>query len=155
MDAIIAEVEDRLAYVIADHKALIEKPDIWPDALGYTPWVEEIWTNFISNAIKYGGEPPVIMIGATVEEDKYIRFWVQDNGDGLDLDEQTEMFTAFKRLDKIRARGHGLGLSIVKRIVTKLNGEVGVESEGVSGKGSIFSFTLPAAESGDGKNSSL
>ncbi len=149
MHDIIAEVEDRLVYMIEDHHAVLEKPEEWPDALGYTPWIEEVWTNFISNAIKYGGSPPHIKIGATVETDGRIRFWVQDNGNGLDANAQSELFTAFKRLDKIRARGHGLGLSIVKRIVNKLNGEVGVESEGIPGEGCTFSFALPAAKTTD------
>ena len=47
-------------------------------------------------------------------------------------------------LDRFRSQGHGLGLSIVKRIVEKLGGQVGVESE--VGKGSLFYFTLPIAE---------
>ncbi|MBN2501788.1 MAG: tetratricopeptide repeat protein [Anaerolineales bacterium] len=149
MHDIIAEVEDRLVYMIDDHHAVLEKPEDWPDALGYTPWIEEVWTNFISNAIKYGGNPPHIKIGATVETDGQVRFWIQDNGDGLDAKAQQELFTAFKRLDKIRARGHGLGLSIVKRIINKLNGQVGVESEDIPGEGCTFSFTLPAAEATD------
>jgi two-component system sensor histidine kinase/response regulator len=72
-----------------------------------------------------------------------VRFWVRDNGPGLTPDEQARLFTPFTRLDRIRAKGHGLGLSIVRRIVEKMGGQVDVESE--AGKGSRFSFTLPAA----------
>jgi signal transduction histidine kinase len=56
---------------------------------------------------------------------------------------QTRLFTPFERLHQQRAQGHGLGLSIVQRIATKLGGQVGVESEGIPGKGSSFFFTLP------------
>jgi signal transduction histidine kinase len=70
-------------------------------------------------------------------------FWVRDNGAGLTAEEQSRLFTPFARLDQVRAKGHGLGLSIVRRIVEKLGGQVGVESE--VGRGSVFSFTLPAA----------
>jgi hypothetical protein len=51
----------------------------------------------------------------------------------------------FTRLNQVRAKGHGLGLSIIRRIVEKLGGQVGVESEGIPGRGSVFYFTLPAA----------
>ena len=58
------------------------------------------------------------------------------------------MFIPFTRLDQARATGHGLGLSIVQRIVEKLGGQVGVESSGVPGQGSVFYFTLPSATPG-------
>jgi signal transduction histidine kinase len=54
------------------------------------------------------------------------------------------LFTPFTRLDRVRAKGHGLGLSIVRRIVEKLGGQVGVESQGAPGA-SVFYFTLPGA----------
>ena len=72
-----------------------------------------------------------------------IQFWVQDNGPGLTAEQQSQLFTQFTRLHQVRVEGHGLGLSIVQRIVTKLGGEVGVES--VVGQGSRFWFTLPCA----------
>ena len=67
---------------------------------------------------------------------------MRDNGAGLTADQQSRLFTEFTRLHFTRATGHGLGLSIVKRIADKLGGEVGVESE--VGRGSLFYFTLPA-----------
>jgi two-component system sensor histidine kinase/response regulator len=73
-----------------------------------------------------------------------VRFWVRDNGPGLTPEQQARLFAPFTRLDRVRAQGHGLGLSIVRRIVEKLGGSVGVESSGVPGQGSVFYFTLPA-----------
>ncbi len=70
-----------------------------------------------------------------------MRFWVRDNGDGLTPEDQARLFAPFTRLDQVRVKGHGLGLSIVRRIVEKLGGQVGVESQ--VGQGSTFSFTLP------------
>jgi signal transduction histidine kinase len=72
-----------------------------------------------------------------------VRFWVQDNGFGLLPEAQARLFTPFERLDQVSLEGHGLGLSIVQRIITKLAGEVGVESD--EGKGSLFWFALPNA----------
>jgi signal transduction histidine kinase len=144
MTDIVAEAQQRLDYMIEEHKAEIILPRTWPVALGYGPWIEEVWANYISNAIKYGGQPLRIELGADSQESGMIRFWIHDNGPGLKPEEQSRLFTPFTRLDQVRAKGHGLGLSIVQRIVRKLGGQVGVESE--VGRGSTFSFTLPTKD---------
>jgi signal transduction histidine kinase len=81
-----------------------------------------------------------------VQPDGTARFWVRDNGFGLTPQAQAQLFTEFTQLEPNRADGYGLGLSIVRRIVEKLGGQVGVESEGVPGRGSTFSFTLSLAQ---------
>jgi two-component system cell cycle sensor histidine kinase/response regulator CckA len=143
MGRIVAEVESQLAYVIEEYQAEIIISETWPIAQGYGPWIEEVWANYISNGIKYGGQPPRLELGATELPDGMIRFWVSDNGPGLTLEEQSELFKPFTRLSQVRATGSGLGLSIVRHIVEKLGGQVGVESE--VGHGSTFFFTLPRA----------
>jgi signal transduction histidine kinase len=70
-----------------------------------------------------------------------VRFWVKDNGPGLDADSQRSMFVPFTRVAKVSATSHGLGLSIVRRIMEKLGGTVGVESQ--LGAGALFWFELP------------
>ena len=139
---IIAEVEARLANLIQTRKAEIIKPASYPGAISYAPWVEEIWSNYISNAIKYGGTPPRVTIGAALEPGNMVHFWVADNGNGIDEAKLGQLFEQFNRLGETRIEGHGLGLSIVKRIVEKLGGTVSVTSE--VGQGSCFGFTLPA-----------
>jgi signal transduction histidine kinase len=143
MARIIAEVTQRLAYLIEEFQAEITVSEYWPVAMGHTPWVEEVWANYISNALKYGGTPPKIQLGATERSDGMIRFWVRDNGPGLSPEDQTQLFTKFTLLTQSRAGGYGLGLSIVRRIVTKFGGEIGCESE--VGEGSVFYFTLPSS----------
>lgn len=143
MVAIVADAQQRLAELIETEQVDISLPDTWPVALGYAPWIEEVWVNYLSNAIKYGGQPPRLELGASTQADSMIRFWVHDNGLGLTPEDQEALFTPFTRLDQVRATGHGLGLSIVKRIVEKFDGRVGVESE--PGQGSFFFFTLPGA----------
>ena len=86
-------------------------------------------------------------LGATAQPDGMVRFWVRDNGPGLASEDQARLFIPFTRLNQVRAKGHGLGLSIVRRIVEKLGGQVGVESHGLPGQGSSFFFTLPGAVS--------
>jgi signal transduction histidine kinase len=141
--SIVAEVQRRLSGLVEDYAAEIIVPTGWPQALGRSLWVEEIWINYVSNAIKYGGTPPRIELGATEREDGTVRFWVRDNGPGLTTEEQASLFLPFTTLHQMRAEGQGLGLSIVQRIVTKLGGQAGIESEGVPGKGCLFYFDLP------------
>jgi PAS domain S-box-containing protein len=145
MASIVAEAQGRLVYLIEEHQAELISPDTWPVALGYGSWVEEVWVNYLSNAIKYGGQPPRVELGVTEQADGMVRFWVRDNGPGLAPEEQARLFTPFTQLAQVHPKGHGLGLSIVRRIVEKLGGQVGVESE--MGRGSVFTFTLPGMAS--------
>ncbi len=144
MTGIVHEAQKRLVHMIQKSEADIIMPDVWPVAIGYGPWVEEVWVNYISNALKYGGDPPKVELGAWEQENGHIHFWVRDNGSGLTLEQQARLFTPFTRLDQVRATGNGLGLSIVRSIVEKLDGQVDVQSE--VGEGSIFIFTLPGAK---------
>ena len=142
MACIVANAQSRLIDLIEESEAEITGPKTWSLVQGYGPWVEEVWVNYISNAIKYGGKPPQITLGFSEQGSDSVRFWVRDNGDGLSLTAQAKLFKPFVQLDEIRTQGQGLGLSIVRRIVDKLGGEVGVASEGVPGRGSTFFFTL-------------
>jgi two-component system sensor histidine kinase/response regulator len=143
MGEIVAQAQQRLGWMIDDYQAKVDVPDNWPTALGHTSWVEEIWVNYLSNGLKYGGRPPVLVLGVTPQDDGMIRFWVRDNGPGIPPDMQETLFAEFTRVERTRAMGHGLGLSIVKRIADKLGGQVGVES--AEGEGSLFYFVLPGA----------
>lgn len=146
MAGIVAAVQERLSFMIEEHQAQVVSQENWPVALGHAPWVEEVWANYLSNALVYGGRPPRVELGATAPIDGMVRFWVRDNGRGIDPEEQSRLFTPFTRLSQVRTEGQGLGLSIVRRIVEKLGGTVGVESE--LGQGSLFFFTLPAGRPG-------
>jgi len=90
MATILAEAQRRLVDMIRQYRAeiIVERPAEWPLALGYAPWVEEVWVNYLSNAIQYGGRPPRIQLGAAEQPDGFVRFWVRDNGPGLSLEEQ-------------------------------------------------------------------
>jgi PAS domain S-box-containing protein len=144
----MAEVLDntlyRFKFQLQIHDVIVEQPPYWLPALGYTPWIEEIWSNYISNAIKYGGTPPRLVFGCDRHEN-HIRYWVQDNGAGIPEEVIPMLFLEFSRLDHHkRHEGHGLGLSIVARITEKLEGSCGVESR--VGHGSKFYFSLPAID---------
>lgn len=143
---IIKEVLKRLHYEIRATKAEIIMPDNWPIAMGYAPWIEEVWLNYMSNGLKYGSKEnmrPVLRLGATPEGNGMIRFWVADSGPGIPESDQRRLFRPHTRVTSKNIRGEGLGLSIVWRIVKKSGGKVGVDSE--EGAGSCFWFTLPEA----------
>jgi two-component system, sensor histidine kinase and response regulator len=144
--AIIHEAVQRLSHLIDQYQAQIELPDTWPTAVGHSAWVEEVWINYLSNALKYGGSPPHIVLGARERDDGMVTFWIRDNGPGITPENQARLFTPFTKLNEIRVQGHGLGLSIVQRIVAKLGGEVGVRSS--TDQGSTFWFSLPALRNG-------
>ncbi len=135
------EAKQRVAHQTMETGAIMETSDSWPLALGYAPWIEEIWANYLSNGIKYGGQPPHLRLGAELTGDGMVKYWVRDNGRGLSPADQARLFVPFTQLKQVRAKGHGLGLSIVQRIVEKLGGRAGVES--VIGGGSTFWFALP------------
>ncbi|GAB4265515.1 MAG: hypothetical protein Kow0080_05700 [Candidatus Promineifilaceae bacterium] len=143
---IVLEAKIRLNNILEESEAKIVMPENFPMVWGHAPWLEEVWVNYISNAVKYGGRPPHITIGFEELDDVMVRFWVQDNGRGLSAEQQRKLFVPFTRLNQASVKGHGLGLSIVKRIIEKLGGEVGIESN--LGEGSKFTFTLKKLQSG-------
>ncbi len=147
MGYLLDRVLERLSGPIEESQAGIIVPPgaTWPAALGYGPWVEEIWVNYLSNGCRYGGHLPRLELGGAVLPDGQVRFWVRDYGPGISAADQERLFTPFTQLKHGQGEGHGLGLSIVRRIVDRLGGQAGVESDGVPGEGSLFYFTLPAA----------
>ena len=98
--------------------------------------------NLLSNALKYGGNPPEIRIEAgSINETLFIS--VIDNGRGIDKEEQHQIFTKFYRGKLIRKniKGIGLGLFYVRKIVEMHGGTVDVKSK--PGKGSEFTIMMP------------
>jgi signal transduction histidine kinase len=145
MANIFGEAKNQLSDLIRNSGVQIVEPNDWPEAIGYAPWIEEVWSNYISNAIKYGGTPPKIEVGSEKLFNGNIMFWIKDNGKGLTQEEQKKLFKNFVRLHPQKADGYGLGLSIVKKIIEKLDGLAGVESV-ANGKGSKFYFILPSIQ---------
>jgi PAS domain S-box-containing protein len=142
MAIVVQGALDRLEFMIEQYGAHVTVPpvDSWILIESHAGWIEEVWVNYISNAIKYGGQPPHVQMGC-IDEGDWVRFWVKDNGRGIPEESLDEIFMPFTRLEQVRIKGHGLGLSIVQRIINKLGGEVVIDS--VIGEGSVFSFLLP------------
>ena len=116
-----------------------------PPAYAHPVWLEEIMANLIGNAIKYIGRnnpAPRVEIRGGLDGDR-VRYDIIDNGLGIAPENLERLFEMFTRFHQNEAGGSGIGLSIVQRIVTRLHGEIRVES--TLGKGSTFSVILPAA----------
>lgn len=146
MSEIVHDVCATLNMLYRDRTPEIVQPDELPNATGHAGLVERVWDNYISNAIKYGGRPARIELGGELDPASgQVRYWVRDYGDGIPPEVQPQVFDAFWRAAPGAARGYGLGLPLVKRIVERLGGICGVESSGKAGEGALFYFTLPAA----------
>ena len=98
-----------------------------------------VFTNLISNSIKFTQDYGWLEISGKNVEDKYI-FEVKDNGIGLTEEELSRLFIKFERINQ--DSGTGLGLFITKGIVNAHNGEIRASSDGLD-KGTTFEFTLP------------
>lgn len=126
-----------------------------PDPLGYflgdAMRIRQIVANLLSNAIKftYDGSVELSVVAVDVADGVHLEFQVSDTGIGIDDAQQARVFDDFVRLDRGRGaqvEGTGLGLGIVRRMVTAMKGRIGVDS--VAGEGSMFwvTLTLPRAE---------
>ena len=104
---------------------------------------EQIWTNLISNAIKFSSkkESPVIEVGGITAEHEHVYF-VRDNGAGFDAAYRDRLFGVFQRLHHDHEfPGTGVGLALVHRIVTRHGGRVWADGE--LDRGATFHFTVP------------
>jgi DNA-binding response OmpR family regulator len=139
MGPLVGQALRQLGDLQARTGATVKVAQSWPRALGYAPWIGEVWINLLSNAFKYGGSPPQVEAGAQLEGN-WVRFFVRDNGRPLSEEDSARVFVPFTRLQQERAEGHGLGLTTVQRIVSRMGGTVGVRP--VPGGGNEFFFTL-------------
>ena len=108
--------------------------------------LEQVLSNLVDNAIKYGRTGGHVTVGARTIDDGKVEVFVRDDGPGLPADSLERVFERFYRVDKGRSReqgGTGLGLAIVKHIVQSHGGSVWAKSG--AGRGTTFYFTLPLA----------
>ncbi|MFK7931833.1 MAG: ATP-binding protein [Myxococcota bacterium] len=117
--------------------------DPLPMVTGDPAWLERLFSNLISNALKYRG-PDVPHIRVAWDADRKA-FGVIDNGLGVDPAHHESIFSAFKRLHaRSEIAGQGLGLAVCERVVSRHDGRIWVESD--LGKGAAFWFTLSGGD---------
>ncbi len=126
-------------------KLVVDVSDELPRALADRRGLDQVVSNLVDNALKYGADGGTVTVRAA-REDGFVRVSVEDEGPGIEPRHLSRLFERFYRVDAGRSRavgGTGLGLSIVKHLVEAMGGKVQVSSD--LGKGSRFSFTLPVA----------
>lgn len=116
--------------------------DPLPTVMGDSQLMVQLFQNLVSNAIKFASDIPVeIYVGATLEKPTW-KFYVKDNGIGIEPPHFDRVFRIFQRVEASGGRaGAGIGLANCKKIVEHHGGRIWVESE--PGEGSTFFFTIP------------
>ena len=144
MEAIARAALAELETDIAGRKVTFEVGAL-PQAHGDAGMLQRVWANLLGNAVKYTAPRPEarIEIGATSDRGETVYF-VRDNGVGFDMKYVDKLFGVFQRLHGGDFAGTGIGLAIVKRIITRHGGRVW--AEGKLDEGATFYFALPAKE---------
>jgi PAS domain S-box-containing protein len=107
------------------------------------PMIERVFSNLVSNAVKYTADESIIKIKVDDAGDRW-KISFTDQGEGIPDKDKLAVFERFKRLHKDNVRGTGIGLAIVKRIIDLHNEQVGVV-DNPDGHGSVFWLTLKKA----------
>ena len=144
MVALVREVMEELKPAVAGRKIKLEI-GILPDIYADRPMVRWVMLNLLANAIKFTRPKAaaLIEVGARTGEKETV-FYVKDNGVGFDMKYANMLFGVFQRLHGVEEfEGTGIGLAIVKRIVTRLGGRVW--AEGKLNEGAAFYFSIPEA----------
>jgi signal transduction histidine kinase len=143
MNAMMADIAASVEYQIEKAGARVHTEPL-PRCLGDVSQINRVFTNLLTNALKFLGEsrPGQIRIYGTSEGGQSI-YCVEDNGIGIAREHQESIFEMFYQLEPEKGEGEGIGLTIVRRIVDRHHGRIWVESK--VGDGSKFFVSLPSA----------
>jgi PAS domain S-box-containing protein len=145
MERLAHEVFEELQPSVTGRKLQLEIEPI-PAVTGDRTMMRQVFVNLLSNAIKFSRpkEAARIKVGGSIEGNEAI-YYVKDNGVGFDMQYVDKLFGVFQRLHSVdEFEGTGIGLSIVKRIITRHGGRVW--AEGKVNEGATIYFALPIRE---------
>jgi signal transduction histidine kinase len=151
LDKLVREVVEQFPDMQPE-RADIEVNGPLPDVIAHEPSLSQVVSNLLSNAVKFVPPQgrPRIRVSFDLREAQ-ARLWIEDNGIGIKPEHQARLFGMFERIHpEGDYEGTGIGLAIVRKAVERMNGAVGVESDGVSG--SRFWIELPVAPPPAGGN---
>ncbi len=137
-------------HILVESTVAEDLPDLFADEAKF----KQIMYNLLSNAIKFTPDGGKVIVGAAIQNagdgGSFLQIAVTDTGIGIKLKDQERVFKEFEQVDSSYGRqqqGTGLGLALTRRLVEMHGGKIRVESEGVEGKGSTFTFSIPIAKS--------
>lgn len=156
----LVDMNEVVALILADLQEPIQQSeaeitvDELPTVMADKPQMVQVIQNLVGNALKFHGSVrPIIHISVTEGAGEWT-FFIKDNGIGLKMEYSDKIFQMFQRLHTSEEYpGSGVGLAISKKIVERHGGRIWVVSE--EGKGATFFFTIPTAESRNGKRTIL
>jgi two-component system clock-associated histidine kinase SasA len=124
----------------------LDAPRNLPPVYGDQERIRQVFDNLLDNAYHYTQENGTIKVSIHSLNGTEVQVDVMDNGMGIAESEKERVFERFYRGEHpfvFATPGTGLGLPIVKQLVEMHNGRIWVSSDGLPGRGSTFSFTLP------------
>ncbi|MEW6353512.1 MAG: ATP-binding protein, partial [Pseudomonadota bacterium] len=151
LNPIIKRIIDSMSVIIAQRGATVTAMENLPAAWVDPAAAEQIFANLIGNALNYldPKRPGKIEIGCRMEGEETADgrlniYYVKDNGLGISEQAQTKLFRIFQRFHPGSAKGEGVGLAIVRRVIERHGGRISVESK--EGEGTTFFVVLPAQQ---------
>ncbi|MFN7037914.1 MAG: sensor histidine kinase [Bellilinea sp.] len=130
---VVSEVVEQYPQLQSPHAELEVAP--LPSVLGHEPSLTQVISNLLTNAVKFvpDGVKPKVKVWAEVQGTS-ARIWIEDNGIGIEPEYQNKIFGLFERIHPDQKYpGNGIGLSVVRKALERMGGQVGVVSDGVNG----------------------
>ncbi|MBT8319817.1 MAG: HAMP domain-containing histidine kinase, partial [Gramella sp.] len=121
----------------------INLPDNNLKIFGNSAAIGQIFMNLISNSLKYNNQEKIVIEIDCTENREYFNFKISDNGIGIPKEKQEKIFDLFTTVaekDRQGKKGHGIGLSTVKKIVESLGGSIILNS--IENEGTVFEFSI-------------
>jgi two-component system sensor kinase FixL len=142
LNEVVADIVSMMESMLHETQAAIRVPQKLPVIICDRPRITEVFRNLITNAVKYNDKTDRwVEIGCEKKDGRNV-FYVRDNGIGIAQQFYGDVFRIFKRLNEEddSVKGTGVGLTFVKKIIERYDGQIWIESE--IGKGTTFYFTI-------------
>jgi PAS domain S-box-containing protein len=141
MNQVLAKVSADIEFRVKQQQVSLQIDDL-PPCMGDEAQVNQVFANLLDNALKYldSSREGVVTVSGEARDDRVV-YQVEDNGIGISEEQQSRIFDIFYRLDPENYPGEGLGLTIVRRGLARLGGNIRVESN--PGEKTAFVITLP------------